>query len=71
MGKPPDEFPANPEDNQRVESGIEANVLKEMISTISFAVSKDDLKPALTGVYFKLEKETLTAVATDGHRLAK
>jgi len=71
MGKPADEFPANPEANQRVESGIEANVLNEMISTISFAVSKDDLKPALTGVYFKFEKDILTAVATDGHRLAK
>ena len=51
--------------------GIDANVLNEMISTVSFAVSRDDLKPSLTGVYFKFEKETLTAVATDGHRLAK
>jgi DNA polymerase-3 subunit beta len=42
-----------------------------MISTISFAVSRDDLKPALTGVYFKFENDSLTAVATDGHRLAK
>ncbi|HIF27708.1 MAG TPA: DNA polymerase III subunit beta [Candidatus Marinimicrobia bacterium] len=71
MGKPADEFPEKPEANQRVESGIEANVLNEMISTISFAVSKDDLKPAITGVYFKFEKDILTAVATDGHRLAK
>jgi len=71
MGKPAEEFPVSPEANQGVESGIEANVLNEMISTISFAVSKDDLKPALTGVYFKFEKDILTAVATDGHRLAK
>ena len=71
MGKPAEEFPANPEANQQVESGIAASVLNEMISTISFAVSKDDLKPALTGVYFKFDKSTLTAVATDGHRLAK
>ena len=71
MGKPAEEFPANPEANQQVESGIAASVLNEMISTISFAVSKDDLKPALTGVYFKFDKNTLTAVATDGHRLAK
>ena len=71
MGKPADEFPATPELNQRFDVGIDANVLNEMISTVSFAVSRDDLKPALTGVYFKFEKETLTAVATDGHRLAK
>jgi len=71
MGKPADEFPATPELNQRLDAGIDANILNEMISTVSFAVSKDDLKPALTGVYFKFEKERLTAVATDGHRLAK
>ena len=71
MGKPAEEFPATPETDQRVDAGIDASVLNEMISTVSFAVSKDDLKPALTGVYFKFEKDTLTAVATDGHRLAK
>ena len=71
MGKPADEFPATPELNKRLDVGIDANILSEMISTVSFAVSKDDLKPALTGVYFKFEKESLTAVATDGHRLAK
>ncbi|HIB73862.1 MAG TPA: DNA polymerase III subunit beta [Candidatus Marinimicrobia bacterium] len=71
MGKPADEFPANPEADQRVEAGIEANILNEIISTISFAVSRDDLKPALTGVYFKFENENLIAVATDGHRLAR
>ncbi len=71
MGKPADEFPAAPETDQRIDAGIEANILNEMISTISFAVSRDDLKPALTGVYFKFENDSLTAVATDGHRLAK
>ena len=71
MGKPADEFPATPELNKRLDAGIDANILNEMISTVSFAVSRDDLKPSLTGVYFKFEKESLTAVATDGHRLAK
>ena len=71
MGKPADEFPVTPEADQRVDAGIEANILNEIISTVSFAVSRDDLKPALTGVYFKFENDILTAVATDGHRLAK
>ena len=71
MGKPADEFPVTPEVDQRVEAGIEANILNEIISTVSFAVSRDDLKPALTGVYFKFENDSLTAVATDGHRLSK
>jgi len=71
MGKPAEEFPATPEADQRIDADIEANILNELISTISFAVSRDDLKPSLTGVYFKFEKDILTAVATDGHRLAK
>ena len=71
MGKDPEEFPAAPDTNDGVEIGMGSALLNKIISTVSFAVSKDDLKPALTGVYFKFEKNVLTAVATDGHRLAK
>ena len=36
-----------------------------------FAVSKDDLKPSLTGVLLRFNSNGLTAVSTDGHRLVK
>ena len=36
-----------------------------------FAVSQDELKPALTGVLFKFLENSFTAVSTDGHRLVK
>ena len=71
MGKDPEEFPAAPDTNGAVETGIDSTLLNKIISTVSFAVSKDDLKPALTGVYFKLDSEFITTVATDGHRLAQ
>ena len=71
MGKPVEEFPPIPEVDNRKASGIEASVLKEIIHTTAFAISKDELKPALTGVLFRFEEKTLTVVATDGHRLVR
>ena len=59
MGKPEEEFPPLPEVDNRKASGIEANVLKEIIQTTAFAISKDDLKPALTGVLFRFEEKKL------------
>jgi DNA polymerase-3 subunit beta len=37
----------------------------------SFAVSRDEMKPALTGVFLRVQENKLTAVATDGHRLVQ
>jgi DNA polymerase-3 subunit beta len=71
MGKAPEEFPALPDIDGQKSIGISLETLKEIINKTSFAVSRDELKPALTGVYFKFEKENLTAVATDGHRLVR
>jgi len=69
MGKPAEEFPAVPAVDNRKETGLSAEALRDMIKKTSFAVSRDELKPALTGVLFRFNKDNLTAVATDGHRL--
>jgi DNA polymerase-3 subunit beta len=71
MGKPADEFPAIPEVDNRKSIGISSETLNSLIRNTSFAVSRDELKPALTGVLFRFGKADLTAVATDGHRLVK
>ncbi|MDP6725972.1 MAG: DNA polymerase III subunit beta [Candidatus Marinimicrobia bacterium] len=71
MGKPADEFPALPEVDNRKEVGISGEALSTLISKTAFAVSRDELKPALTGVLFRFEKDKLTGVATDGHRLVR
>jgi DNA polymerase-3 subunit beta len=71
MGKPAEEFPALPEvaDQQRIT--VSAEILKSIIDMTLFAVSKDELKPALTGVYFNFKPDSITSVATDGHRLVQ
>ncbi len=71
MGKSVEEFPVTPEVDNRKATGIEDSVLKEIINLTSFAVSKDELKPALTGVLFRFEENRLLCVATDGHRLVR
>ena len=45
--------------------------LKDIINNTSYAVSKDDLKPVLQGVLFKIQNNGIVSVATDGHRLVK
>ena len=71
VGKPADEFPNTPTLETEKQIKMEAGVLKEIINKTVFAVSRDDLKPALTGVLFKFLNNGLIAVATDGHRLVK
>ncbi|UCG11976.1 MAG: DNA polymerase III subunit beta [Deltaproteobacteria bacterium] len=74
VGLPADEFPqvTKFEDASWVE--MEAVLLKEMIDKTLFAVSTEETRYNLSGIYFeKLETEdpvSLRLVATDGHRLS-
>jgi len=71
MGKPVDEFPAPPETKEKIPLAIDSKLLSKIIKTTSFVISADDLKPAITGLFIKIEEKRLTAVATDGHRLVR
>lgn len=44
--------------------------LNEEVSRVSFAASSDETRPALSGVYWKIEDGKLRLVATDGYRLS-
>ena len=74
VGLPADEFPqvAKFEDVSWVD--INATLLKEMIDKTIFAVSTEETRYNLSGIYFeKVETEdpvSLKLVATDGHRLS-
>jgi len=71
MGKPPEEFPALPQTDGKKNIGIDSTQMKSIIEKTSFAVSRDEMKPALTGVFLRIAEEKLIAVATDGHRLVQ
>ena len=70
-GKEPGEFPSVPEREKKQEITLKGEELLEIINKTLYATSKDDLKPALCGIYLNIEKEKIIAVATDGHRLVK
>lgn len=71
MAKPSEEFPNTPEVDNRKSIGISSDNLIDLIKKTLFAVSKDELKPALTGVLFRFGENELTGVSTDGHRLVR
>ncbi|HXG46121.1 MAG TPA: DNA polymerase III subunit beta [Methylomirabilota bacterium] len=65
-----EEFPPPPRfaDNRRVT--LPQDKLKGMLRKTSFAVSTDESRYVLNGIFFSLKDHKLTMVATDGRRLA-
>lgn len=70
-GKDSDDFPALPSLDDQQTVTMPNTVLQRLIDKTAFAISKDELKPALTGVLFQFRSDHITAVATDGHRLSR
>ncbi len=66
-----EEFPKYPDINESKSFQISSDVLRRAIHKTSFAVSRDELRPSLMGVLFRIREENLTTVSTDGHRLVK
>ena len=71
VGESPENFPKEPVADDSASFQVESGTLLSGISKTIFATSLDDLRPAMTGVYFELAPESLTLVATDAHRLVK
>lgn len=70
-GEDGQDFPAIPEPDSVDEVTLPANVLNQSISKTLFATSSDELRPAMTGVYFQVDFNKLIMVATDAHKLVK
>ncbi|MDA0196609.1 MAG: DNA polymerase III subunit beta [Bacteroidetes bacterium] len=65
------DFPKVPTVTDGYSVTFTADVLSRAISYTIFATSNDELRPAMTGVFFKLDESNATFVATDGHRLVR
>ena len=70
MGLAKEEFPKMPEFKDKEAIRIEQAGLKRMLGLTSFAASFDETRYILNGILFKISKNNLTMVATDGKRLA-
>ncbi len=71
MGENPDNFPKEPVNDDSNAFTMPSSALLTAINKTIFAVSNDDLRPAMTGVFFELDVKGFTTVATDAHRLVK
>lgn len=71
MGENPDNFPKEPAAKDTNMFTMQSSALVNAINKTLFAVSNDDLRPAMTGVFFELDPKAITFVATDAHRLVR
>ncbi len=71
MGENPDNFPKEPSADETTSFSATSLALLTAINKTIFAVSNDDLRPAMTGVFFELDKKGMQTVATDAHRLVR
>lgn len=70
VGLPADEYPPLDVDTAGGSLGVEAGLLRTMVGRTSYAMSQDESRPFLNGLYLAARKQELRLVATDGHRLA-
>jgi len=68
---PSDDFPESPTVAKSKEIVLSGKDLKRAIDQTSFAMSKEDMRPAMTGTLLEFTSEGLKFVTTDGHRLVR
>jgi DNA polymerase III subunit beta len=70
MGLPEDEFPRFPQADGGKTLKLPQATFREMLKKTAYAVSIDETRYVLNGVYMSFKGSKLTVVATDGRRLA-
>ncbi len=70
-GMSAEEYPVLPEVALGKKVSVMGGKLKQLIGRVEFAVSRDDSRQVLTGVYISSSDRGLVLVATDSHRLAE
>ncbi|MBI2927248.1 MAG: DNA polymerase III subunit beta [Verrucomicrobia bacterium] len=65
-----EEFPPLPQFTEDKKITLPQEKLKAMLRKTSFAVSTDETRHVLNGIFFSLKEQKITLVATDGRRMA-
>lgn len=65
-----DEFPPLPKFKDDKKVNLQQETIKAMMRKTAFAVSTDESRYVLNGIFFSLKDNKMTMVATDGRRLA-
>ena len=67
---PREDFPTLPESAGGATVALAPSAMKEMVSKTQFAITGEDTRFFLNGALFVLRSDSMSLVATDGHRLA-
>jgi DNA polymerase III subunit beta len=65
-----DEFPPLPKFKEEKKVALAQETVRSMMKKTSFAISTDESRYVLNGIYLSLKDHKMTMVATDGRRLA-
>ncbi|WP_278505009.1 DNA polymerase III subunit beta [Phocaeicola barnesiae] len=72
MGQNADEYPQAPSlGDNAVQVTIAADTLLAGVNRCIFATADDELRPVMNGIYFDITTESITLVASDGHKLVR
>lgn len=67
---PREDFPSLPESGSAATTTLKAGGIAKMVARTQFAITGEDTRYYLNGALFVLRADSMTLVATDGHRLA-
>ena len=67
---PKEDFPSLPQSGGTTTATLPSSAMKEMVAKTQFAITGEDTRFFLNGAQFVLRPESMSLVATDGHRLA-
>jgi DNA polymerase-3 subunit beta len=67
---PREDFPTLPEAAGTARASLSRAALREMVAKTQFAITGEDTRYFLNGALFVLRSDSMSLVATDGHRLA-
>lgn len=70
-GENADDFPKIPVVENISTVNLSATILSEAINKTIFAVSNDELRPAMSGVLVQLAEQSIVFVSTDAHKLVR
>lgn len=72
VGQGGEEYPSYPSISDSAQQlTIDVNVLLNGISRAIFATAEDEIRPVMNGVFFDITPDSVTFVASDGHKLVR
>ncbi|UCF04516.1 MAG: DNA polymerase III subunit beta [bacterium] len=70
-GRSAEDFPKIPKQESKTSFKMDPELIQRLVQKTIYAVSNDLTRPQLCGVLWELDKDGISMISTDGHRLAK